>query len=551
MNHHSSIFGPLPLVVAAYGLTFLAAFASADSGPGKIDPVLEKRFRDEAPARWVEYLRAMPNVAGRHEEKLTRSSQSLEKYPDLAAEEIRTERYHAAFPRFVSENSEYDGHRGVRCSNPRYFFDLTTREEKGLVPYYIGRRTSTPTLKDWGFPDRRNDGCSLPNAPMDGYFFSENHIAWFTAQGLFLDRGTWLPVLTQLDGFEIQELAEIEENGKTLVRLRFIYEPRPESLEDLCFAVRGGELVLIPDTYWLIKRGKCELQSSPDEPRFHGSWTNEYSDDAMTVPTLTERRASYTYSDGVPAYATLGTYKIREAETDPDRFTLSHYGFPEPDFVERPAASGLAYAVSGLGAVLIAFAIGAFVTLGMIVVGRRLFGSGTSEQTAARKAGGWAVAGGTAVAFVALIAGCLWFGSLAACLARCNGETVFISPRDLDLGERDEEEQVVFPFEITNLTSRPMSVAYIDNPCGCRPVDRKAFPLALPPRETVPVEMKFIVLPGDCSAAGCSAATGDSDQATGDAKYERTFRFVIAEPDRLRFYPAKGRAKIRRRVAGE
>ncbi len=114
---------------------------------------------------------------------------------------------------------------------------------------------------------------------------------------------------------------------------------------------------------------------------------------------------------------------------------------------------------------------------------------------------------------VALGGAYCFLGSFGALAARLNGETFYLSPRLVDLGDREPGAVEFVTFRLQNLTSQEINVVGEKSTCTCAATVN--LPLTVAPRETVELKMR-VALP------------------TYDSQYDQTVDFMVATGDKLR-----------------
>lgn len=113
---------------------------------------------------------------------------------------------------------------------------------------------------------------------------------------------------------------------------------------------------------------------------------------------------------------------------------------------------------------------------------------------------------------VALGGAYCFFGSFGAVAAYLNGESFYLSPRLVELGDREPNTAEYVTFRLQNLTSKEISV--VGEKSGCTCATTVNLPLTVAPRETVELKMR-VALP------------------VYDSKYDQTVNFMVATGDKL------------------
>lgn len=108
-----------------------------------------------------------------------------------------------------------------------------------------------------------------------------------------------------------------------------------------------------------------------------------------------------------------------------------------------------------------------------------------------RTAGTWAGAVGVTCGLLAA-AGSLLFGSVEAAVARLRGETVTVSPTDIDFGAGKPGERFEATATVANYTGEPVRLIGGTTDCACATVDD--FPLTVPPGGKADVRVRLTVI---------------------------------------------------------
>jgi hypothetical protein len=129
------------------------------------------------------------------------------------------------------------------------------------------------------------------------------------------------------------------------------------------------------------------------------------------------------------------------------------------------------------------------------------------------------------IALFLMLLGCaiLWRGGFGQLVAFVNGESVYISPKTLNLGSFEAGKETIAVFHLTNLTSQDVSVVGERSSCNCAFSEK--IPITAASGKTVELKIN-IHLP------------------KYDSAYDQTVTFMIAEPKRLAMYPVRITATI-------
>jgi hypothetical protein len=307
----------------------------------EVNTSIKEKFLMEAPVKWKEYLNHFTKLKGSYVEKLRRSSA-----PDKI--EITKSNILCDYPDvlFESENDDFSYHY---CSNEKYSFSLSFQDGNTIVDecLLLGKK-DIPQRDEWEFPaNERNVNRNS----------SVNFIVEIVAKGLLLSH-KWLPTLINCPDFVIDEIEELSRDGELLVRIKFSNNPKILNDEAYLMNVRHGEVFLYPNHFWLIKSGNCFFWSD-DNDSYTIQWTNDYDFTKFTAPQLISQNLEGTYiNDPSKKIYREITYDFQPLQNvESNRFTLSYYGIPEPDFGER-RTNRVRYILIGLGLLLIT--IGAY-----------------------------------------------------------------------------------------------------------------------------------------------------------------------------------------------
>ena len=116
-----------------------------------------------------------------------------------------------------------------------------------------------------------------------------------------------------------------------------------------------------------------------------------------------------------------------------------------------------------------------------------------------------------------------WFGSMGATVAWLNGESVYIYPKKIDLGNQEPGTETVVTFYMKNLTSKEISVVGEKSSCTC------AF------SEKIPISAKV---------GNTAELKVNIHLPKYESTYDQVISFMIAEPNRLALHPVQVTAKV-------
>ena len=236
----------------------------------------------------------------------------------------------------------------VDVYNEKYSFALTRTDADGeWTLAQLEKNDKRPSLDSWDFLPITINISQAQN--------SYNMVAGLTTAGLRLFP-IWFPSLTMSDDFHVLGIERKTEDGLNVVIIKYRFEPDNQSLIN---SNRSGEVTLLEDHYYLIKRAKFEyIYNLNPEKRGVADVSNSYDFGSdFSVPIITSQETRFVENgQEYGKIETFSDYQIPK-DTDKKRFMLSHYGFPEPDFGERPIGWAR-FLLIAVGVLLIIFALG-------------------------------------------------------------------------------------------------------------------------------------------------------------------------------------------------
>ena len=306
------------LILAFAAVLFCIGSLSADEA-------LIETLRKEAPAAWEKYLESLKDFDV--------SVNSVEREGDAEPVQSKSLRY-SRYPCYL-DKTEKAGNSFVSGGNGQYSFLLYVRNGKNdLVKVRDCRNSQAP--------------LSFPSVRV--HRSEQNPSNWFVRQSaaaLKLYHHMWLPSYFNEPEFRITEAEEVREGDLRLVRMKFQYEPADY---DPGIPLRGGEVYLMPDHSWVIRRGNYEWleidtdalfdyriavkNGNSDLPYTDGKRYRQYSveNDYGETPDRFPRPVSQKIEQFNWKYTSYYTWE-KPGRISPKEFRLPHYGFPEPDFV--------------------------------------------------------------------------------------------------------------------------------------------------------------------------------------------------------------------------
>ena len=131
---------------------------------------------------------------------------------------------------------------------------------------------------------------------------------------------------------------------------------------------------------------------------------------------------------------------------------------------------------------------------------------------------------GAVALFLLLFAfGAYYFGGIGQFMAFVNGQPLYLSPRQIDLGSHEPGTEVPAVIKLTNLASKEISVVGARTSCDCALPE--GIPIAVPPGKIIDLDIK-VRLP------------------KYESSYDQTIIFMVAEPNKLGMHPVRITATI-------
>ena len=146
----------------------------------------------------------------------------------------------------------------------------------------------------------------------------------------------FLPSLFNSSEFKIKECEEVKDGDLALVRIKFTYEPGNAKSNII---VRGGELFLMKDHYFMIKKGYYEtvFPNQKEMPRTKIENTYEFND---KIPLLLSKKESTTGA-GINHYTKDIKYTLNTTPSFNEKsFKVSRFNIPEPGIAQNTSAQG-------------------------------------------------------------------------------------------------------------------------------------------------------------------------------------------------------------------
>ena len=256
------------------------------------------------------------------------------------------------YPLVVSLFINKDGRKVVSGINNIYTFRLQAESETLWAVLNIDQKRATCGRFSWSYHDWSQPEPASRQTP--DFFIIDTFGTSLSVAG------PPLPSLIKSPEFTIVDIKEgVNEDIKTTI-VSFVYSPANPSP---AVQVRKGTITLLPDSYWLVQSMELFL-ASPDE------------NSTLSTPVRLEIECKYDSNNSIPLLKkhTLMSYtnerlvwsserqydiKLNEHAFYPSsRFTLTHYGLPEPDFVgKHNRFQVVRYLLMGTGLILVGYAV--------------------------------------------------------------------------------------------------------------------------------------------------------------------------------------------------
>jgi len=296
---------------------------------------------NQATSAWNNYIQILKCCEG----NITSKKLWYKSDGTVSQQEIWSSETISNFPCLVTSTSKNGGKSHVFGLNKKYTFNLTETENQLWEIIDIDSRVNYPQDFKWDFREW------IRPEPFSTYTAEYRIVDSFAP--FFFVAGLPLPVLIKNPDFKLIELEETINNNCREISISFTYSPENYSP----FApVRKGTIVLLPDYDWVIKEMTLFLLA--DQPV-----------DTLSTPVRLSMVFEYDFRGDIPLiksfsllsftnetliWSANSEYSINLlSQTNlPSRFTLSHYGLPEPDFGER-RTNRIRYIIMAVGLIMI------------------------------------------------------------------------------------------------------------------------------------------------------------------------------------------------------
>lgn len=305
------------------------------------------RFRKEAPPAWQQYLTRAKRLQG------TFKDVAVELAPKNAT--IREVHYEfkqrpdgslLMYQTVISSNPKDAGVGGVHAYNTLYAFDL---------------RRGTPGAP-WALRDLQMDLSKLVSIVPGIKHGSPQYFLNFPIFSSYVE-GANLPELIAHPQFKPTKATAVSRGGRTLVKIDFTFA-QPTSKRP--GVLKSGWWLLDPDFLWVQRESKIQVlwrQGPNKEPvEFTVATTIDYQEHAAPFPILkrrVEHRKEVKPQPGEPEdLEWTYTFDLEEADVPESAFTLTAFGFREPQGItwNEPSRWYLWFIAAGI----LSLAVGAF-----------------------------------------------------------------------------------------------------------------------------------------------------------------------------------------------
>ena len=267
---------------------------------------------------WDKYAEFSTHCEG----KVVTSLKRYDEKGNVTEEDVKTTDLICDYPNVVNAFRKNQEKQYISGFNENYTFQIEEETKDVYSVSTVNKATEIPNSFTWHYRDWEKGGSQL-------YSLKDSFISDAIASSLYA-AGIPLPALFTLPEFEITEWENLDESGVNKVRIAFTFSPETYSPFE---PVRRGTLFLLPDSCWLPEKVELFLTNEEEHDSgkaklvqiFSFEYQNEYA-----MPIL--NKAGSLRWDSVTDY---DLKYVKHGKYPKKRFTLSYYGLPEPDFVEK------------------------------------------------------------------------------------------------------------------------------------------------------------------------------------------------------------------------
>jgi hypothetical protein len=249
----------------------------------------------------------------------------------------------ASYPCMLKEFSAKDGSFNVVGFCPEYYFHISSKTKENNL-WKIDKIEKIEPLKTIFVS---NEEISTQQSKEKRLFLQE------LCPGLLVYGSNYLPAILDLPEFHIKKIEIDNTAGEKKIQMTFEFIPEDDKYP--LFLRMKGHLILRED-YYLIEKGNLFLIfGEHEEPR---QIDIEYDESfSIPFPKNFDKIVNKDFSGKVLDSDNI-FYELKEIDKPKSsRFTLSHYGLPEPDFDNSRRTNRVRYVFMGAGILLIFFAL--------------------------------------------------------------------------------------------------------------------------------------------------------------------------------------------------
>jgi hypothetical protein len=287
---------------------FLALFCLLCSGAsvaGQTE-MLEKRFRSEAPRKWLEYLELTKNSQGKITLLSTNHQDGTVRLREVTISKVRGSERLLQTAILTPEQRQH-----CWVKNDRYAFELRRKSE----------------TDSWLLVHLYTDLSNWPKMGISNVLGSDNKRA-FSSLYLFY---YWLPDLLKKSTFRITQMKAGVGPRNNLIRLDFTYTASAEEMQGRNRYLESGWIMLDPDRYWCIT--SYEIKEMPgSRNRSVVTETRDLRESPDGAPLLTKAIRRVQCPGEKTDVDMVEEYILEKREPSASEFTLSAFGLPEPLF---------------------------------------------------------------------------------------------------------------------------------------------------------------------------------------------------------------------------
>jgi hypothetical protein len=239
--------------------------------------------------------------------------------------------------RIKETNSMDDSYETIVCSNVKYSFEILKHKQSQSAG--------------------RINFCELVG---NAAVLDEQESTISTVKSSYSIFGRSLKDLIQNNDFVIMNVAEENINSCNTIVLDFSFQL--SDLQKGIFAdITKGKVYIVPERHWTISKVYLELERKEQNglSRFQNIIDISYLDSDSEIPQIQQVVFSLLKSKK-PAISWISKFEKIDSSDNKlpsSIFTLSHYGFPEPDFDNSRRTNRVRYILIGLGTIMIIIAL--------------------------------------------------------------------------------------------------------------------------------------------------------------------------------------------------